>query len=112
MLSEDQPNNQPSGQPKQDLNEIFDLDRKKLTKKIVDRMEQCMREADAARDDLKEIIAECNEAGFKRRDIEAMKKIAKLRKDDKGGAAREQLEALERIGSIVGFDLFAWAARD
>jgi len=97
-------------QPKRDLAEMFDLDRKKLTKSMVDRMERVMREADAAKDDLKEIIAECREANFKKRDIEAMKKIAKLRKDDKKGAAQEQLEALERIGGIVGFDLFNWAA--
>jgi len=36
------------------------------------------------------------------------KKIAKLRLDDKKGAAQEQLEALERIGKAVGFDLFDW----
>ena len=98
------------GEPKRDLHEIFDLDRKKVVRSYVDRMEQCMREADAARDELKEIIAEAKENHFGPRDVEAMKKIAKLRKDDKGGAAKEQLEALERIGGIVGFDLFDWAA--
>ena len=101
---------QPANQPNRDLNEVFDLGRKKLTRNIVDRMEQAMREADAARDDLKAIVAECREQSFSPRDIEAMKKIAKLRKDDKKGAAKEQLEALERIGGIVGFDLFDWAA--
>ena len=39
-----------------------------------------------------------------------MKKIAKLRLDDKASEAREQLSALERIGRAVGFDLFDWAA--
>jgi uncharacterized protein (UPF0335 family) len=104
-------NTEPSGQPapKPDLNEVFDLDRKRLTRGMVDRMEQCMLEADAARDDLKQVLAECREAQFGPRDIEAMKKIAKLRKDDKGGAAKEQLAALERIAGIVGFDLFDWA---
>ena len=89
----------PTGEPKRDLHEVFDLDRKKLTKTTVDQMEQAMRDIDAAREDQ-----------FSKRDIEAMKKIAKLRKDDKKGAAREQLEALERIGGIVGFDLFDWAS--
>ena len=102
-------NEQPASEPKRDFVEMFDLDRKKLTKTIVDRMEHAMRERDAAADDLKQIVAECREATFKPRDIEAMKKIAKLRKDDKRGAAQEQLEALERIGGIVGFDLFDWA---
>lgn len=101
----------PHGEPekKRDFNEIFDLDRKKLTRGLVDRMEQTMREADTARDDLKQIISECREAQLSPRDIEAMKKIAKLRKDDKRERAKEQLEALERIGGIVGFDLFDWA---
>lgn len=99
-----------SAEPKRDLTVIFDLDRKKLTKTIVDRMEQVMREQDAARADLKAIMEECKEQRFSKRDIEAMKKIAKLRKEDKKGAAKEQLEALERIGAIVGFDLFDWAS--
>lgn len=100
-----------SATPKPDLNAIFDLDRKKLTRQIVDQMEQAMRDVDAAREDLKQIVASAKEAAFSPRDVEAMKKIAKLRKDDKGGAAKEQLEALERIGGIVGFDLFGWAAQ-
>lgn len=108
MLDSEKP--QEPEQPKRDLVEIFDLDRKKLTRNMVDRMEQCMREADAARDDLKQVVADCREANFGPRDIEAMKKIAKLRKDDKKGTAKEQLEALERVGNAVGFDLFDWAA--
>jgi uncharacterized protein (UPF0335 family) len=96
--------------PKRDLHKMFDLDRKTLIKSMVDRMEQALREQDAARDDLKEIVSECREAEFGPRDIAAMKKIAKLRKDDKGGDAKEQLEALQRIGNAVGFDLFDWAA--
>ena len=95
--------------PKRDLHKMFDLDRSTLIKTMVDRMEQCMREADAARDDLKELLSECREAEFGPRDIAAMKKIAKLRKDDKGGDAKEQLEALQRIGRAVGYDLFDWS---
>lgn len=97
-------------EPKRDLDEIFDLSRKKLTRSMVDRYEAKMREADQIKDDIAQITAECKDAGFKPRDIKAMKKIAKLRKDDKGGAAREQLEALQRIGDACGFDLFDWAA--
>jgi uncharacterized protein (UPF0335 family) len=97
-------------EPKRDFTKIFDLDRTTLTKNMVDRMERCLRDAAAARDDLKEVIAECNEAEFGKRDIEAMRKIAKLRLDDKKGRAQEQLEALDRIGKAVGFDLFDWAA--
>jgi uncharacterized protein (UPF0335 family) len=100
---------QPSEEPTRDWSKVLDLDRTTLIATMVNRMEQAMREADAARDDLKEIVAECRTAEFGPRDIEAMKKIAKLRKDDKGGAAKEQLEALERIGNAVGFPLFTWA---
>lgn len=89
-----------------DFTKMFDLDRTRLTREMVDRMEQAMREIDAARDDLKAVIAECREAEFRKRDIEAMKKIAKFRKDDKQSAAREQIEALLRIGRAVQFDLF------
>jgi hypothetical protein len=39
-----------------------------------------------------------------------MKQIAKLRLDDKKAAAQEKLEALDRIGKAVAFDLFDWAA--
>lgn len=99
-----------SGEPKRDFAKMFDLDRTTLVKSMVDRMERCMREADAARDDLKQILSECREAEFRAHDIAAMKKIAKLRKDDKLGDGREQLEALQRIGRAVGFDLFDWAA--
>lgn len=108
MLDGDRPSE--GTEPKRDFAKMFDLDRTTLIRSMVDRMEQSMRDADAARDDLKEIVSECREAEFGPRDIAAMKKIAKLRKDDKGGDAKEQLEALERIGAAVGFDLFDWAA--
>jgi len=97
-------------EPKRDFTKMFDLDRTTLTKSMVDRMERCLRDAEAARDDLKEVIAECKEAEFGKRDIEAMRTIAKLRLDDKKGVAQEKLEALERIGQAVDFNLFEWAA--
>lgn len=96
-------------EPKRDFAKMFDLDRTTLTKTMVDRMERCLRDIAAARDDLKEIAAECDQAEFRKLDIQAMKKIAKLRLDDKKGVAQEQLEALQRVGRAVGFDLFEWA---
>lgn len=92
------------------LSEIFDLDRKGLTKQLVDNMEHCLRERDAASEDLRQIVASAKEAQFSRRDIEAMKTIAKLRMKDQKGAAQEKLEALQRVGNAVGFDLFGWAS--
>lgn len=101
----------PDDMPERDFAKLFDLDRTQLIKSMVDRMEGCLREAEGARDDLKEIVAECAKAAFRKHDIAAMRKIAKLRLQDKRGDAAEQLEALERVGRAVGFDLFDWAER-
>jgi uncharacterized protein (UPF0335 family) len=87
----------------------LDLNRTTITKSFVDRMEECMRAQENAAADLKGVIAEANEAEFSKRDIEAMKKIAKLRLKDQLGRAREQLESLDRIGKAVNCDLFDWA---
>jgi uncharacterized protein (UPF0335 family) len=106
MLSSD---NTPSEAPRKDWASALDLDRKTITKSFVDRMEECMRAQQTAADDLKEVIADAKEAEFSPRDVEAMKKIAKLRLKDQRGRAQEQLEALQRIGRAVGFDLFDWA---
>lgn len=91
---------------------MFDLDRSTLTQSMVTRMEEAMKMAQAASDDLKEIIAECKEQEFPARDIAAMKRIARLRLKDQINVAREQLEALDRIGKLVQFDLFTWADDD
>ena|ERR1700756_3125529 len=95
--------------PERDFSKMFDLDRSTLIKNMVDRMESCMRQAQSAADDLKEVIADCREAEFIARDIGAMKKIARLRLKDQRAIAAEQIEALQRIGRAVGFDLFDWA---
>lgn len=99
-----------ASEPDRDFAKMFDLDRSTLIKSMVDRMEECMRAATAAREDLKEVVTACrDEHEFPPREIIAMKRIAKLRLDDKGGEAKEQLSALERIGRAVGFNLFDWA---
>lgn len=99
-----------NGKPEKDLGEIFDLDRKGLTRQLVDNIESAMRDIENAREDMRQIVAGAKEAQFSRRDIWAMKEIAKLRLKDQKGSAQEKLEALERIGQAVGFDLFDWAA--
>jgi hypothetical protein len=100
-----------TAEPNRDFTKMLDLDRSTLIKSMVDRMEECIRAATAAREDLKEVVAECrDEHEFPPREIIAMKRIAKLRLDDKGSEAKEQLAALERIGRAVGFDLFDWSA--
>jgi hypothetical protein len=97
-------------EPTRDLGKIFDLNRTKLTKGMVSEMENAYRQIQSAQDDLKAIVASAKEQEFTARDCWAMKKLAKLRLDDKKGAAREELEALDRIGKAIDFDLFDWAS--
>lgn len=96
--------------PKRDWSTTLDLNRTTTTKNFVDRIEECMRAQENAAADLKEVLNDANEQEFTKRDIEAMKKIARLRLKDQMGRAREQLEALDRIGKAVNCDLFDWAA--
>jgi hypothetical protein len=94
-----------------DLEEMFDVDRKRLIRQMVDNFEQALREIQSAQDDVKSYVVACREQQFSPRDIAAMKEIASLRLKDQGGAAKEKLEALNRIGKTVGYDLFDWADR-
>ena len=95
--------------PKRDWMATLDVNRTTITKSMVDRMEECLRAQEAAAADLKEVLHDAAEAEFSKRDIEAMKKIARLRLKDQMGRAREQLEALDRIGKAVNCDLFDWS---
>ena len=98
-----------SDEPKRDFAKMLDLNRSSLIKSLVDQMEQAMRDIQEAQEDLKQIVAAAKQHEFAVRDVAAMKSIAKLRLQDKKGDAQEKLEALERIGKAVGFDLFDWA---
>ena len=89
-----------------DWTKKLDLNRTTITKDFVARLETCMRDAETAAADLKEVVAQAAEAEFTKRDIEAMKKIARLRLKDQVGRAREQIDALRRIGAAVQCDLF------
>ena len=96
-------------QPEGEWAKALDLDRTAITREFVNRMELCMQQAQDAQDDLKQVIADAKEAQFTPRDIEAMKKIARLRLKDQLVRAQQQLEALDRIGRACEFDLFDWA---
>lgn len=98
-----------SDQPAKDWTKDLDLNRTTITKSLVDRMEECMRVQEGAANDLKEVLADANEHEFSKRDIEAMKKLARLRLKDQIGRAREQLEALDRVGKAIALDLFDWS---
>jgi uncharacterized protein (UPF0335 family) len=95
--------------PDRDFGKMLDLNRSSLTKNMVTRMEECMRAADIARDDLKEVVAECVQAEFGPLDIAAMKKIARLRLRDQQNTAKDQLRSLQKIAEAVDFNLFDWA---
>lgn len=95
-------------EPKRDFAKMLDLNRSTLIRTMVDQMEQALRDIDGAQEDLKQLVAAAKQHEFSPRDVAAMKQIAKLRLKDQGGAAKEKLEALERIGKAVGFDLFDW----
>lgn len=95
---------------KDDIAQIFDLDRKQATRKLVENMEQCMRDIENAQEDLRQVVASAKEAEFSVREVAAMKTVAKLRIKDQLGAAREKMGALERVSEAVGCPLFDWAA--
>jgi hypothetical protein len=97
-------------EPKRDWTTTLDLNRTKLTQDMVDRFHDAMTRQQIAAEDIKVIALAALEAEFSKRDIGAMKTIAKLRLNDKSSEAREKLEALERIGQAVGMDLFDWGA--
>jgi uncharacterized protein (UPF0335 family) len=89
-----------------DWTKKLDLNRATVTTDFVSRFEAVMRDQQTAAVDLKEIAAQAAEQEFSKRDIEAMKKIAKMRLKDQIGRAREQIDALRRIGAAVQIDLF------
>ncbi len=98
------------GEPKRDFGKMLDLNRTTLTRDMVDRFLDAMQRQQIAAEDIKIIAISALEQEFSKREIGAMKAIAKLKMSDKKSEASEKLEALERIGKIVDFDLFDWGA--
>lgn len=96
-------------EPRRDFTKMLDLNRTQLTRDMVDRLQDAMTRQQIAAEDIRVIVASAIEQEFSKRDIGAMKQIAKLRLNDKKSEAREKLEALERIGKAVDFDLFDFA---
>ena len=54
--------NEQNEQPKRDWTKTLDLDRTTITREFVNRMESCMRQAQDAQEDLKQVIADAKEA--------------------------------------------------
>jgi hypothetical protein len=88
----------------------IDASRSDRVKAFVERMYEILRGIEAGQIDLKAVAVECEQRGFKKREIAAMRKIAKLSLDDKISQARDSLDALRRISSEAGVDLFDPAA--
>ena len=105
-MPDDERKPEPGEHPAFDFVEMFDLQRTTLTGSMVDRMEACLRQAEAASDDLKAVVAECRTQEYRSTDIAAMKKIARLRLKDRIADAREQLAALQRVSRAVQIKLF------
>ena len=91
---------------RRDFGRMLDLDRTTAISDFVERFENCMRDQQAAADDIKEIAAEAKKREFGPDDITAMKTVAKLRLKDETTKARDRLRALHRISSAVQLDLF------
>ena len=92
--------------PERDFSKMLDLDRTTAISDFVERFERCMRDKEAAEDDIKELAAEAKEAEFGPDDIAAMKKVARLRLKDQVTKARDQLAALQRVASAIQLTLF------
>jgi len=95
--------------PKPDLSEIFDINRHKAVNDFVARFEELFRQADAVRNDIKELSDEAQEAMFGPDDIKAMKTVAKINKDNGKLAAAASLAALRRVSNATKLDLFIWS---
>lgn len=91
------------------LSEILDLDGNGRIAAYVGRFEEKYRERKAVSDDLRALADEAfTEGMLSKREVEAVKKIAKWRHDDKLGAAQEHIGALRKVAAAVKVDLFSW----
>lgn len=98
------------GEPAPSWVDRLDLNRTLLVRDLVDGMERCLMEAEAAAAALRQVEVRARQADFSKGDVAAMKKIARLRVKDQVGRAQEQLAALHRMSRAVDCDLFTWSA--
>jgi hypothetical protein len=95
--------------PKKPLSEVFDLKGEKKIVNYVSRFEELFRQRESINADLKQCAEDAREDLLTKREVEAVKKIAKWRVDDKLGAAQELFTAMHRVSRAVRVDLFSWA---
>ncbi len=92
-----------------DLSSIFDLSGDKKIATYVQKFEELYRQRDAINSELKQLASDGSLDMLSKREVEACKKIAKWRLDDKLGGVQELLGALKRVSQAVQANLFEWA---
>lgn len=101
------------GKPDKSLEEILDLDGNGRIAAYVGRFEDLYRQRKAVTDDLKSLADEAFTDGMLlKREVEAVKRIAKWRLDDKLGAAQELFGAMRKVSAAIKVSLFDWAASE
>lgn len=108
-MSEEMHQPEPSKRPAKPLTEIFDLSGDKKIAEYVARFEDLYRQRASIAADLKQLADDAQESMLTKREVEAVKKIAKWRMEDKIGAAQELFAAMRRVTRAVKIDLFSWA---
>lgn len=84
----------------------MDEERAGLTRAFVYKFETVLKDQRDAADDLRMLAEEALEAKFSKREVAAMRKIARIKmKNDRLKAAYDN-HALEEIGRAVGCDVF------
>ena len=99
---------EPEKKPAKPLSETFDLNGEKKIASYCARFEDLFRQREAVMADLKQLADDAGEDMLTKREIEAVKKIAKWRVDGKLGAAQELFAAMRRVAKAVKVDLFSW----
>lgn len=94
--------------PDQDLSSIFDLSGDKKIANYVQRFEELYRQREAISAEIKQLSDDAYLDMMPKREVEACKKLAKWRLDDKLGGVQELMAAIKRVGAAIKVDLFNW----
>lgn len=92
--------------PIKSLDKMFDLSGDQKIADYVAKFEDLFRQRDAVAADLKQLADDAREDMLSKRELEAVKKIAKWRLDDKISAAKEMFAALQRVSKAVQIEMF------
>lgn len=101
-------NEEPTPEKAVDLSKMFDLSGDKKIAEYVQKFEELYRMLDAAKSDIKQLTDDAAQDFLTKKEIAAVKKVAKWRLDDKMGAAQETFGAIRRVSDAIKADLFGW----